>query len=69
MKTGVIAKLNGDLLRWGEDVDWENDGNFNSLLESVRDDLPENPIRKGQLGEDEHHRWNGSSWVLVDPLL
>jgi hypothetical protein len=64
MANGVIETATGDLLRWGFG-DFATDGAFNSETETIRTDAPEPSKARGQHGEAQMHRWNGSAWTLV----
>jgi len=63
-QNAVIETSSGDLLRAGF-ADFENDGSFDSGTESYRTDCPHPGLIKGQSGESNMHRWNGSAWVEV----
>ncbi len=66
MTSGKIEKTTGDLLCFGDGIDWENDGSYDSNLQEIRTDLPVNPKRRGQMGETQMHRFTTElGWHLV----
>lgn len=62
---GVIDDATGDLLRCGYS-DFENDGSFDAVNESIRTDVPNYGRRRGQEGLLKMDRWNGSAWIEVN---
>jgi len=66
-QNGVIDTSSGDLKRAAaKPYDFENDGGFDGDTETIRTDVPMPANRSGDCCETQMHRWNGSSWVLVD---
>jgi hypothetical protein len=64
VQRAVIETSTGDLLRAGFCV-FDDDGSFDSGTETERTDCPQPAKTKGEAGESQKHRWNGSAWVLV----
>jgi len=64
IQKAVIETSSGDLLRAGF-TDFSGDGSFDSGSEEYRVDCPHPAKRRGQPGESNMHRWNGSAWVEV----
>ena len=63
---GVIDKTADDLLRWGINVDFLNDGSFDGANEEYRTDIPRVGKIRGQVTESQMHRWDGAAWLLVN---
>lgn len=61
---GVIETSTGDLKRAGY-CDFSADGNFDGGTETQRTDCPQPAKTRGEAGQSQMHRWNGSAWVLV----
>lgn len=60
---GVIETATGNLLRAGfGDM---NDSAFDAGTESIRNDVPEPPMVKYQLGNTLMHQWDGVNWITV----
>ena len=62
---GVIETSSGDLLRCGHCV-FDDDGSFDGGTETERTDAPFPGKTRGDAGETQMSRWNGSAWVEVD---
>ena len=61
---GVIETSTGNLLRWG----YTDFTNSLESGESIRSDVPEGAIRKGEDYPEtatEMSRWDGDKWILV----
>ena len=64
-RNGVIETNSGDLLRWGYDADFVNDGSFNTATETQRTDIPDSPLIRKTPTSTGWHSWNGTAWVVV----
>jgi len=64
-RNGVIETSSGDLLRWGYDVDFVNDGSFKPATETQRTDIPDSPLIRKTPTSTGWHSWNGTAWVVV----
>ena len=60
IQNGVINTSTGNVLRYGNEVNFENDGPFDSDTETYKTDIPCPAKYKGQDDETMVTRWAGS---------
>ena len=65
MQSGIIKTSSGNLLRSGSNIDFENDGSFDSLTETYKTDVPFLNKVEGDTEETMVTHWTGSVWDEV----